>query len=82
MNFINFTTQQGKFMNPVIRVDDHVISQTDGRPTKFLGLMINEYLNWTDHIQDSFIKSVVRFVQHSKNVIYLQSTNIKVNLFC
>lgn len=80
MNFISFTTQQGKFMNPVIRIDDHVFSQTDG--TKFLGLIIDKYLNWTDHIQDSFIKSVVRFVHHSKNVIYLQSTNIKVDLFC
>lgn len=80
MNFIRFTTQKGKFMNPVIRIDDHVISQRDG--TKFLGLIFHEYLNWTDHIQDSFIKSVVRFVHYSKNVFHLQSTNIEVNLFC
>lgn len=39
-----------KLMNPVNKIDDQIISLTDScRPTTFLGLMIDKYLNWTDH---------------------------------
>lgn len=44
---MNFTTQQEKFINPVIKIDD---LETDS--AKFLRLlMTDEHVNWTDCIK-------------------------------
>jgi hypothetical protein len=49
-NFILFQSERGKItMNKNIRVDDHTeISQATS--TKYLGLFINDRLDWSDHI--------------------------------
>jgi len=47
-NFITFTTQQGKSFHPVIKLDNQLISQSSG--TKFLGLAIDQHLNWSNQV--------------------------------
>jgi len=47
-NLITFTTQQRKPFKPKIKINDQIISQT--KSTKFLGLIIDETLNWSEHV--------------------------------
>lgn len=52
-------------MKPVIQIDDQVISETV--IIKFLGFMIDEHLNWMDHVKivqskaSSGLKNVIYF---------------------
>lgn len=67
-------------MNPVIKIDDQVISLTDSRPNTFLGLMIDKYLNWTDHGSNS-IKSIIRFARPLKNIYICKPQTLKAIYF-
>lgn len=50
-------------------IDDEVISQTDS--TKLLGLMIDEHLNWIDHVKTVYEK-------HHQVCTHLEKSNLGI----